>query len=95
MILHIVNRSPFTHTALQQCLRALGDGDSIILIEDAVLLLSSPASTSTLPPSDRLYVLQPDCEARGVALNTEVATPADYSRFVELVAQHSQTVSWF
>ncbi|MBA53094.1 MAG: sulfurtransferase complex subunit TusB [Pseudomonadales bacterium] len=95
MILHIVNRSPFTHSALQQSLQALGDEDSIILIEDAVLLLSSPANTATLPPGDRLYVLQSDCEARGVTLNTEVATPADYARFVELVAQHSRTVSWF
>ena len=95
MILHIVNQSPFTHNALQQSLRALGENDSVILIEDAVLLLSNPDCTGALPSSDRLYVLQPDCEARGIPLNAQIATPVDFNQFVVLVAQHTKSVSWF
>ena len=95
MILHIVNQSPFTHNALQQSLRALGENDSLLLIEDAVLLLSNPDCTGTLPSPDRLYVLHSDCEARGIALNSQLATPVDFTQFVALVAQHKKSVSWF
>lgn len=95
MILHIVNQSPFSHHALQQSLRALGDNDSIILIEDAVLLLSNPEYIAALPSSNQLFVLQPDCDARGISSNDKIATPVDFTQFVELVAKHTKSVSWF
>ncbi len=95
MILHIVNKSPFDHSALRQSLRALGEADSLILIEDGVLLLANPDVVSNLPPADRLFVLKADCQARGIAVNTGIATSVDYPRFVELVASHDKSVSWF
>lgn len=95
MILHIVNQSPFQHSALQQCLRALGQNDSILLIEDGVLLMSNPGKFTSLPPSANLFVLGADCKARGITINTSVGTEVDYDRFVELTTQHTKTISWF
>ncbi|WP_442490087.1 DsrH/TusB family sulfur metabolism protein [Halomonas litopenaei] len=37
MILHTLNRSPLESTVYRQALRALADGDSLLLIEDGVL----------------------------------------------------------
>lgn len=94
MILHIVNQSPFTHTALTQCLRAFGPEDSLILIEDGVLLLTNPAFTPDLPPAVRLFALQPDADARGLGIDPDIATAVGFPQFVELVTQHQKTMSW-
>lgn len=94
MILHIVNQSPFTHTALTQCLRALGQEDSLILIEDGVLLLANPAFAPNLPSATRLFALQPDGDARGISIDPDIATAVEFPQFVELVTQHQKTMSW-
>lgn len=95
MILHIVNQSPFSHPALELCLRSLSDSDSLILIEDSTLLLSNSQICNNLPGPDRLFILADDCEARGMAPDPAIATPVDYARFVELVTLHQKTLSWF
>ncbi len=94
MILHIVNKSPFEHPAWQQCLRTLDEHDSVLLIEDGTLLLSNPSALNSLPPPERLFILGDDAKSRGIALNSAVASVADYGRFVELVALHAKSPSW-
>jgi len=94
MILHIVNKSPFQHSALQNCLRTLGPQDSILLIEDGVLLLANPSVHTGLPQAARLFALQDDCVARGLNVDNRVVTAASFQDFVELVARHEKSVSW-
>ena len=96
MILHIVNQSPFSHHALHNCLKLMGSNDSLLLIEDAVLLISSPNYMSTIPDRVRCYALLSDIEARGMQSksNTRVET-IDFEGFVDLVAHHDKTMSWF
>ena len=69
-MLHIVNKSPLSNCALDSCLRIAQSGD-ILLIEDAVY-----AATSNNAYAEKIreamgrfkiYVLQPDLEARGLA----------------------------
>ena len=95
MILHIVNKSPYQHQALQQCLAMLSESDSVLLIEDAVLLFSNPNHHYDLPGTDRLYTLQTDCEARGVLPAPNTATLTDFNGFVDLVVSHDKSISWF
>jgi tRNA 2-thiouridine synthesizing protein B len=97
-MLHIINKSPLTNSALDNCLRVAQRGD-ILLIEDAVY-----AATSGNAFEDKIreamgrfkvYVLQPDLEARGLAdrIITDV-TPVDYGGFVDLTATNKNCQSW-
>lgn len=95
MILHILNKSPFQHPALlQHCLNSMGAQDSLILIEDGTLLLASLPSFNNLPDASRLFVLDSDAEARGVAINPAATHSVDYGGFVDLTVRHDKTISW-
>lgn len=97
-MLHIINRSPFSDSTLENCLNTATGGD-ILLIEDAVY-----AATSGSAAADRLraamdrfkiYALMPDLEARGMASSLiEGVSPVDYGGFVDLVASNKTCQSW-
>lgn len=98
-MLHIVNKSPSHAGALQRCLRSAQDGHSVLLIEDAVYAATAAgASASGLDQAlarVKVYVLQPDLEARGMAARRiDGVEPVDYAGFVELAASHSTCQSW-
>jgi len=98
--LNIVNKSPFEKRTLDQCLKRIGDGDSVLLIEDASLsALSNTAYAEQLIGASKLsklYVLQPDLQARGFgdASLIDSMTTVDYDGFVELVVTHDRVHSW-
>jgi len=98
-MLHIVNKSPEGSAGLAGCLRVAQDGDTVLLIEDAVYAATEPTATrcGIAQAAQRLKViaLQPDLEARGVAARRVAAIGAvDYGGFVDLVAAHSTSHSW-
>ncbi|HEX7384720.1 MAG TPA: sulfurtransferase complex subunit TusB [Burkholderiaceae bacterium] len=98
-MLHIVNKSPSQTATLASCLRLALDGQALLLIEDGVYAATSrsPAADSVREATARLkvYALQPDLEARGVAgALLEGVTAVDYGGFVDLVAEHSNCQSW-
>jgi tRNA 2-thiouridine synthesizing protein B len=98
-MLHIVNKSPEGSAGLQGCLRVAQDGDTVLLIEDAVYAATDPVATrcGIAQAAQRLkvLVLQPDLEARGVAAHRVPAIePIDYGGFVDLVVAHPTTQSW-
>lgn len=96
MILHIVNQSPFHNNALQRCIDLMTESDSLLLIEDAVLLLSNPDYMAELPEKARCFGLLNDIESRGLVLEpNSFLQPIDYEGFVDLVVQHDKTMSWF
>lgn len=97
-MLHIINKSPMGSVSLDSCLRVAQQGD-ILLIEDAVYAATSGNAfegriTEALQRF-KVYVLQPDLEARGLAdrLMSGV-TPVDYGGFVDLVASNKSCQSW-
>ena len=98
-MLHIVNKSHAQSTSLQSCLRLAKPGQSVLLTEDAVYAATrSGGATSGIESAVKqlkVYVLQPDVEARGMAgklLNG--VTQVDYAGFVDLVAEHPTNQSW-
>ncbi|MFN3581158.1 MAG: sulfurtransferase complex subunit TusB [Pseudomonas sp.] len=99
-MLHILRHSPYDDDRLASCLRVLNSHQALLLIEDAVYALmprsSSLASLGLLPPSIKLYVLEADLQARGMALDSlpERVTRIDYLGMVELCAQSNKVLSW-
>lgn len=98
-MLHIVNKSPDGSGALASCLRLAQDGDAVLLIEDAVYAathaLAARCGLAGALPRLKVFALQPDLEARGIAARRVPAVePVEYGGFVELVATHSTTQSW-
>lgn len=92
-MLHTVNKSPFTHTSLESCLRFINPGDVILLLEDGVYAASRGTSRSQLIEqalqSSPVYAIQADLKARGLTDTIEGVQLADYDKFVELLEQHS------
>ena len=88
-MLHIVNKSPFQTHTLQSCLRLAQPGHALLLTEDAVVA-ATRAGIASLGPEIaalKVYVLQPDLEARGLAgALAEGITPGADAGFVALVA---------
>jgi tRNA 2-thiouridine synthesizing protein B len=98
-MLHIVNKSHHQTTSLASCLRLAKAGDALLLTEDAVLAATrAVADSSGLAAAlarCKVYVLQPDVEARGMAGKMiEGVTPIDYGGFVDLVVEHPNNQSW-
>ncbi len=97
-MLHIINKSPLTNAALDSCLRVAQSGD-ILLIEDAVVVAASgnayEGKLREAMGRCKVYVLQPDLEARGLADRLiEGVSPVDYGGFVDLTAANKNCQSW-
>jgi tRNA 2-thiouridine synthesizing protein B len=98
-MLHIVNKS-HTHTsALQSCLRLARPGHALLLIEDAIYAATTAGAPSAGLAAAlaqlKVYALQPDVDARGMAGKlVDGVTAIDYAGFVDLVAEHPNNQSW-
>lgn len=93
-MLHIVNKSPALTRSLESCARLSRPGQSLLLIEDGIYAATSADTVASLKHL-KLYVLQPDVEARGMKGRiVEGVAAVDYAGFVDLVAEHSSNQSW-
>ena len=97
-MLHIINKSPLTNSSLDSCLRVAQSGD-IVLIEDAVYAATSgnafEGKIREAMGRFRIYVLQPDLEARGLADRIIAGVlPVDYGGFVDLTTTNNNCQSW-
>ena len=98
-MLHIVNKSHLQTHSLQSCLRLAKDGQALLLIEDAIYAATvAGAASANLPAATqrlKVYALQPDVEARGMAGKlVDGVTAVDYAGFVDLVAEYANNQTW-
>lgn len=98
-MLHIVNKSHTERGALASCLRLAQDGAAVLLIEDGIYAATAGAAQASgiaaATARLKVYVLQPDAAARGMAGRlAEGVTAVDYGGFVDLVAEHPNNQSW-
>lgn len=97
-MLHIINKSPQMNNALESCMRVAQSGE-ILLIEDAVYAATSgnalEGKMKEAMSRFKVYVLQPDLEARGLADRIVAGvSPVDYGGFVDLVTTNKNCQSW-
>ncbi len=99
-VLHIVNKSPYERNSLDACLRLSRDGSAILLIEDGIYAAqknSAAAARLSEATGDRkLYVLQPDLDARGISADQilDSISTVDYDGFVKLTTEYDKVQSW-
>lgn len=98
-MLHIINKSPLTNGSLDSCLRVSQSGGDILLIEDAVYAATSgnafEGKMREAMGRFKIYVLQPDLEARGLADRLIAGvSPVDYGGFVDLTTTNKNCQSW-
>jgi len=98
-MLHIVNKSPAQTHSLASCLRLAKEGHALLLTEDGVYAATTGlAATSGIAAARsrlKVYVLQPDLEARGAVKHLiDGVIMVDYAGFVDLVTEHPSNQSW-
>ena len=97
-MLHTVNKSPYSHPCLTECLRVCGVDDAIVLIEDGVYaaLADGEWLQTLLSKTAAIYVLQPDAAARGLVNRLAPTIHAiDYAGFVQLCVDHPKILAWY
>lgn len=87
MHLHILN-SP---DSLRRCKGSVAHTDSLMLIEDAVVL--SPSIFRDIYTGIAVYVLLDDIQRRGIKTPSNIKA-LNYAQFVDLCAAHTQCLSW-
>lgn len=98
--LHTINRSPYSHEALQSCLRVAVAGSAIVLYEDGVYAAVKCTQVAMLLQQaldkHEVYALQPDMQARGI--DPQQLLPGimiiGYPEFVELSVQRNKVQAW-
>lgn len=96
--LHLLNKAP-GHPRFGACCERLQPGDTLVLMEDAVLLMQC-GTRNAIPANVTVYALQADAEARGVG-----SDPDDCSRMqsiaqcsmpalVDLTVSHGRIINW-
>lgn len=96
-MLHLINKSPFTSTSLDSCIKYAEKGAAILLFEDGVY--GAMAGTSLgekmagITGDYDVYALKEDLRMRGIDKVTDGIKEVDYPGFVDLVEQH-KTASW-
>lgn len=98
--LHTVNKSPYERSSLKSCLDHVAEGDSVLLIEDAVVGArrggSFVAALKAARSSCAIYVLGADLAARGMKAEdlAEGISLVDYGGFVDLAVTNTRVCTW-
>ena len=89
-MLHTVNKSPFATSRLEDCLRFVENGDSILLYEDGVFGAMAgskvEAAVKGVMQKASVYALSADVKARGLTKLIDGVKTVDYAGFVDLTA---------
>lgn len=94
-MLHLIQKSPFQSSCLDQCLNIADKHDKFLLMLDGVYAIQQQDFIN----SDLcIYALEEDLLARGLnPLNNtkQKINIINYAQFVELTVECDKTMSWF
>ncbi len=95
-ILHIVNKSPYERNSVALAVDYMRDGDTLLLIEDAVYTVMRGGKAASIIDGRKAVVLGPDLAARGIAKEKMIdgVEVVDYAGFVDLVEASDKSQSW-
>lgn len=97
-MLHTVNKSPYAHSCLADCLRVCGADAAVLLIEDAVYaaVTGGPWLQVLRDSGATVYALEADIAARGLSARIDAAVKrVDYTGFVQLCCEHTAQQAWY
>ena len=96
MLLHIINKSPFSHRSLKTCSQFCRKGDAIVLLEDGVYGISHPDIVQLIREKEiRVYAITADLAARGLVARLPEQVPSiSYAKFVDLCVEFPKTKTW-
>jgi tRNA 2-thiouridine synthesizing protein B len=96
MMLHTLSGAPDT-SASRDCLAHLGSDDALMLLGDGVYnALDSTRAYSDLKNSGaRLYALQQDVDAAGIAGRLGEIKLCDIDEFVSLSERYNKQMAWY
>lgn len=96
MILHILTKAPDS-SASAQMQQAIGEQDSVLLIEEAVTAALDPTWAAWQQCQTRIFLLSEDLVARGLARIAEdnKLPTLEMDGFVVLTEQYEKTVTWY
>lgn len=97
-MLHTINKSPYSHQHLADCIRVCNADDAILLIEDGVYaaLADGDWINSLSTKFSAIYALQADIAARGLADRLAAnINLIDYAGFVQLCVDHPKMMAWY
>lgn len=90
-MLHIIK----TPQALHDVLSTLSPNDEILLVEEGVYLGRKQHREHTLLPENGVCVLEADLFARGIhAQISSKLKKVNHTGFVQLTADHEQSITW-
>lgn len=100
MILHTVNKSPFRHSALEDCIAIIGDGDGLLLLEDGVYALAAGTRGAAMLQQLRqrrvdIYAVADDLARRDITIAKALADVISYKEFVALTLTYHSVHSWY
>lgn len=96
MILHILTKAPDSRAAMQMQ-QAIGNQDSVLLIEEAVTAALDPTWAAWQKYQSRIFLLSEDVASRGltgIAAKHQLPT-VEVDGFVALTEQYVKTVTWY
>ena len=95
-ILHVVNKSPYERNSVEVAAGYAKDGDTVLLIEDAVYAAVKAGSASAKLNGLDVAVMGSDLAARGIGEDklADGISVVDYAGFVDLVEAKDATQSW-
>ena len=97
--LHTLSSSWHDSTWLFEQLAFAADGDTILLLQDAVLAVHSPITLASFlakcqTQNVSVAALEDDRVLRGVVNHYAEIREVDYAGFVELCVKHDKQVAW-
>ncbi len=97
MILHIINKSPLQHSALNDALPFINENDQVILIDDGVYAaINATNSINKIKAINcQCLALHDDVEMRGIPNIDTSVQMISMNDFVERVFNASKNISWY
>ncbi len=97
MSLHIISKSPYTHSALTNALPFITKDDSVLFIDDGVYATTQQNNplAQLISNNCSVYALTDDISSRGLQDINKQVQLIEISDFVNLVFNTTKTVSWY
>ncbi len=91
MTLHIIQKNPFSHNALVNCLKVASKNDALLLMNDGIYACQHELLKDT---NLNVFALTDDLAARGITPPAAIKS-IEYTEFVSLCTEYDKSISWF